>query len=300
MAKTLTGKIIKESYKGLLTVSDDNTPLGTTPVPVTDGEGNESPLLLSTNKVKLKSGTPLTEQDDVATVGYVDSVAGSTQPWLDGVLTTGTNGATNTGYIKGLFGDLQPNAFNLGADAFEITEFQHDTTLGTNIIAFKIIKNGTPYTDPSASFKIAVDGVRYLITWDGIIGSFATVDAGLAGKLDIDAVQYGFQVFDIAVSGGIPDAPNDGKQYGRQSQTWTEIPPNEVTSVNGQTGDIVLDADEIPAGAANKYTTQADINRLANTSGTNTGDQDISGIATNAADIAANQQLLLPKLTKLR
>jgi hypothetical protein len=23
--------------------------------------------------------------------------------------------------------------------------------------------------------------------------------------------------------GGIPDAPNDGKQYGRQSKTWTEI-----------------------------------------------------------------------------
>ena len=78
------------------------------------------------------------------------------------------------------------------------------------------------------------------------------------------------------------------------------VPPNEVTSVNGQTGNIVLDADEIPAGAANKYITQADINRLANTSGTNTGDQDISGIATNAADIAANQTAIATKATKLR
>ena len=61
---------------------------------------------------------------------------------------------------------------------------------------------------------------------------------------------------------------------------------NLVTSVNTQTGDVVLDADDInDSTTANKFTSQADINRLANTSGTNTGDQDISGIQTNASDI---------------
>ena len=57
-----------------------------------------------------------------------------------------------------------------------------------------------------------------------------------------------------------------------------------VDSVNGKIGVVVLDTDDISEGT-NKYTTQSDINRLANTSGTNTGDQDISGIATNASDI---------------
>jgi len=58
-----------------------------------------------------------------------------------------------------------------------------------------------------------------------------------------------------------------------------------VDSVNGKIGVVVLDTDDISEGA-NKYTTQSDINRLANTSGTNTGDQDISGIATNASNIS--------------
>jgi hypothetical protein len=49
---------------------------------------------------------------------------------------------------------------------------------------------------------------------------------------------------------------------------------NDVDSVNGQTGVVVLDADDVSdAATTNKYTTQADKDRLANTSGTNTGDQ---------------------------
>jgi hypothetical protein len=49
---------------------------------------------------------------------------------------------------------------------------------------------------------------------------------------------------------------------------------NDVDSVNGQTGIVVLDADDVSdAATTNKYTTQADKDRLANTSGTNTGDQ---------------------------
>jgi hypothetical protein len=49
---------------------------------------------------------------------------------------------------------------------------------------------------------------------------------------------------------------------------------NDVDSVNGQTGIVVLDADDVSdAATTNKYTTQSDKDRLANTSGTNTGDQ---------------------------
>lgn len=63
-----------------------------------------------------------------------------------------------------------------------------------------------------------------------------------------------------------------------------------VDSVNGQTGVVVLDPDDLDDTATvHKFTSQADIDRLANTSGTNTGDQDISGIAINAGDIATIQ-----------
>ncbi|MGQ8337104.1 hypothetical protein ACUNWD_11185 [Sunxiuqinia sp. A32] len=58
-----------------------------------------------------------------------------------------------------------------------------------------------------------------------------------------------------------------------------------VTSVNGQTGAVVLTADDIDdLSTVNKFTNQADIDRLVNTSGTNTGDQTImlSGDATGS------------------
>jgi hypothetical protein len=57
-----------------------------------------------------------------------------------------------------------------------------------------------------------------------------------------------------------------------------------VDSVNTQTGVVVLDTDDIAEGT-NKYVTSAEKTILSNTSGVNTGDQDISGIATNASNI---------------
>lgn len=58
-----------------------------------------------------------------------------------------------------------------------------------------------------------------------------------------------------------------------------------VDSVNGETGTVVLDADDIDdTSTTNKFVTASDLTTLANTSGTNTGDQDISGIG-NATEI---------------
>lgn len=56
-----------------------------------------------------------------------------------------------------------------------------------------------------------------------------------------------------------------------------------VNSVNGQVGTVSLDTDDIADTATNRYTNDTDITRLANTSGTNTGDQDLSGYATTSA-----------------
>jgi len=59
-----------------------------------------------------------------------------------------------------------------------------------------------------------------------------------------------------------------------------------VDSVNGETGVVVLDTSDIAATTDKNYVTDADLTTLSNTSGTNTGDQDISGIATNASAIS--------------
>jgi hypothetical protein len=59
-----------------------------------------------------------------------------------------------------------------------------------------------------------------------------------------------------------------------------------VDSVNGQTGDVVLDTDDVSdSGATNKYVTSAEKTKLSNLSGTNTGDQDLSGLVPNTRTI---------------
>lgn len=57
-----------------------------------------------------------------------------------------------------------------------------------------------------------------------------------------------------------------------------------VQSVNTATGAVVLDADDIDdASTTNKFVTAADITNLGNLSGTNTGDQDLSLLATQVS-----------------
>lgn len=70
-----------------------------------------------------------------------------------------------------------------------------------------------------------------------------------------------------------------------------------VDSVNGQTGVVVLDADDIDdTSTANKFVTSTDITKLSNLSGTNTGDQTLSGLGgvpttrtINGQDLSTNR-----------
>jgi hypothetical protein len=70
---------------------------------------------------------------------------------------------------------------------------------------------------------------------------------------------------------------NDPTLLGDWEQLPTPpAPPDLVTSVNGQQGVVVLDADDIDdAATTNKFVTAADLTNLGNQSGINTGDQNI-------------------------
>ena len=61
---------------------------------------------------------------------------------------------------------------------------------------------------------------------------------------------------------------------------------SDITANNAKVGITTAQANAITANTAKRSYPLADENRLANTSGTNTGDQDISGIATNASNIS--------------
>lgn len=67
----------------------------------------------------------------------------------------------------------------------------------------------------------------------------------------------------------------------------------DVQTVNGQTGVVVLDTNDIADSTNARYVTDAQLTVIGNTSGTNTGDQDLSGLvpytgATTNVNLGAN------------
>ncbi len=93
-----------------------------------------------------------------------------------------------------------------------------------------------------------------------------------------------------AISGDVAIRTDESKSYVYDGSNWIELqnPTDAVTSVNGQTGVVSLTTAEVSSSSDKNYVTDAQLTILGNTSGTNTGDQDISGIETNASAIATN------------
>ena len=88
-----------------------------------------------------------------------------------------------------------------------------------------------------------------------------------------------------------PEAPNDGDSYVRQSEGWVSLthPADAVTSVNGETGVVVLDSDDITEGTSNLYYTDARVSAnssvAANTAKVGITTQQASDITTNNAKV---------------
>jgi len=71
------------------------------------------------------------------------------------------------------------------------------------------------------------------------------------------------------------------------AQSIADLVTGAVTSVNSQTGVVVLDADDIDdTSTINKFVTSSDLTTLSNTSGTNTGDQDLSGLMVKSNNLS--------------
>ena len=93
-----------------------------------------------------------------------------------------------------------------------------------------------------------------------------------------------------------PEAPNDGDSYVRKNEGWESLthPTDAVTSVNGETGVVVLDSDDITEGTSNLYFTDARVsantNVTANTAKVGITTQQSSDITTNNAKVGITTQ----------
>jgi len=93
-----------------------------------------------------------------------------------------------------------------------------------------------------------------------------------------------------------PEAPNDGDSYVRKNEGWESLthPADAVTSVNGETGVVVLDSNDITEGTSNLYYTDARVSAnsavAANTAKVGITTQQASDITTNNAKVGITTQ----------
>lgn len=98
---------------------------------------------------------------------------------------------------------------------------------------------------------------------------------------------------------GVPSGGTTGQALVKKTNSsfdteWADVEGvgGAVTSVNGAVGVVVLDADDIDdTSTTNKFVTSSDITKLSNLSGTNTGDQDLSGYLTSATAASTYEPL---------
>lgn len=208
---------------------------------------------------------------------YTANQSGLTSSGLD-ALTGSVNGSNTTFtvsdevYVSGTLQVYLNGVLQVLGDA--ITE----TTPASGVFDF--------VTAPASGSQIYVRYATQETTSDSVVVASDLADVATSGAYS-----------DLSGTPTIPDALADldttvtGSQLNSLKSKVDGIASgaevNTVDSVNTQTGAVVLDADDIDdTSTTNKFVTAADLTKLGNLSGTNTGDQtDITGNAGTATKL---------------
>jgi len=242
------------------------------------GELNDVTLTGETNGQFIAyNGSEWINVDPEATrITYDNTLSGLTATNVQGALdeidgnvdTNTTNIATNTGNIS-------TNATNIGNNTTLITDHINDPTDAhdASAISYDNATSGLTATDVQAAIDELEDEIDNITApVDSVFGRTGAVVA-VAGDYDADQIDY-----DNTTSG--LTATDVQAAIDELEDEIDNIPAAPVTSVNGQVGVVVLDADDIDDSlTTNKFATQAQLDQIT----TNQTD-----IATNASNISTN------------
>lgn len=239
---TLQGAKIKDTYQSLIKVGD-NDALDATLQQITDGQGNATGLYLSTSgevsaSGVLSFGSLKNTSENITITKFVDEADGIISNDND---TTIPTSAAVKDYVDSnatvLSVNGQTGTVVLDADDISDSATTNKFTTASDISKLAGIESGADVTDAT---NVAAAGALM---------------SGTASTSDL-----------TDVSG---TTPTDGQVLVYDSVSSTYIPETlsstaPVDSVNGQTGVVVLDADDIDdAATTNKFTTASDISKLA-------------------------------------
>ncbi len=130
------------------------------------------------------------------------------------------------------------------------------------------------------------------LSTDGSSGNIS-IDGGNSITLNVDDTDAdaGNEIQDLQFTGGVISLTNDPDATLVDLSVYdnSAAVANNATDIDALEAEQITQNDAIALNTAKEGITPAQAAIIANTSGTNTGDQDISGIAINATDISALQ-----------
>lgn len=163
-----------------------------------------------------------------------------------------------------------------GAEIKTAYEAEADTNAYTDADSAKVghisVTQAVDLDQMETDIAALANGMVYQGNWDASGGSFPSgantgdfYTVSVAGT--VDGVAFAVDDRLIAIT--------DTASTTTYAANWSKLDATDaVQTVNGATGNVTLDADDISdAATTNKFVTAADITTLGNTSGTNTGDE---------------------------
>lgn len=253
---TLTNKRISETYKGLLKTADETT-LSETPKAITDGDGNNSGVLLDTNG-NLK-----------------------------------VNNTVEFGNLKDAAEDITIEKFVDEADGIENND--NDTSLPTSAAVKNYVDQTITAEDLDFSGNNGTGGVDLDSETFEITGSNGITTTALDNTLDIDgsALQTAINTNTAGIATNVTNIATNATNI---SSNDTDIANNtasiatNVTDISTNASGISTNAGNIATNATNIASNDTDIATNATNIATNTANiaTNVTNIATNAANIASN------------
>lgn len=296
---TLTDKRISDSYKGILKTSNNAEITG--PIEISDGNGNLTGVTISNDGQVTTDGTisfgSLKDSGENITISkFVDEADGISDNDNDTSIPTS---AAVIDYVESQISlDDLDFAADTGSGSVDLDSQVLTITGGNNVTteaSGQSVTINAVGTNLDSSSTSTVVNITSSTGSDTSIGSATSTNAGIltsSDKVKLDGISAGAEVnvnadwnattgdAQILNKPTIPvdtndlsdvsaTAPTNGQvlQYNSTSSVYEPVTLSTaapVDSVNGQTGAVSLDADDISdASTTNKFTTAADITKLS-------------------------------------